>query len=339
MVDSTLAAIRTKVRRLVRAPSPAQITDAQIDEYVNTFMLYDLPAHLQLEDLRNQLTWYTIKGKDTYITQDILMGAFNTGNWNDACIASEKPMYIAGMPVFITQSPEQFYNLFPFTYITEDTGFTGDGITQDYVFTLKQLPILKGTENSFIVSNLQNQGPGKVVFTAGSLSAHSITNRYPHQIDGEASGTIDYDTGIVNIHWDDSPILGAKIIVKYVPTTLSRPQSILFFANQFILRPVPDDAYPVVVEVRLQPAALLDTTDAPQIKQWWQYIAYGAAKKIFEDRVDPESVQQIMPEFKQQEALVLRRSLLYQANERSATIYTEQTGIGAGGFSSFGGPF
>jgi hypothetical protein len=43
MADSTLGAIRTKVRRLTRSPNTAQITDNQIDEYVNTFILYDFP--------------------------------------------------------------------------------------------------------------------------------------------------------------------------------------------------------------------------------------------------------------------------------------------------------
>ena len=40
-----LQTIRTKVRRLTRSLSPAQLTDAQIDEYINTFVLYDFPEH------------------------------------------------------------------------------------------------------------------------------------------------------------------------------------------------------------------------------------------------------------------------------------------------------
>ena len=45
---STLATIRTKVRRLTGRPSPQQITDTQIDEYVNTFYQYDFPEHLRV---------------------------------------------------------------------------------------------------------------------------------------------------------------------------------------------------------------------------------------------------------------------------------------------------
>ena len=60
------------------------------------------------------------------------------------------------------------------------------------------------------------------------------------------------------------------------------------------------------------------------MEEYWQYIAYGAAKKIFEDKMDLDSVQMIMPEFKQQERLCLRRSLIQYTNERTSTIYTDQ---------------
>ena len=54
-----LADIRTKVRKITRSPSDAQITDNQIDDYINTFILYDLPQMNQMFDLRRTLTFYT----------------------------------------------------------------------------------------------------------------------------------------------------------------------------------------------------------------------------------------------------------------------------------------
>ncbi len=84
----------------------------------------------------------------------------------------------------------------------------------------------------------------------------------------------------------------------------------------------------------------MDTTASPQLNEWWQYIAYGAAKKIFEDRMDTDSVQQIMAEYKKQEALCLRRTLVQYSNERTATIYTENVaGNGSNGFGFGGGQF
>jgi hypothetical protein len=89
----------------------------------------------------------------------------------------------------------------------------------------------------------------------------------------------------------------------------------------------------VNLEAYVLPTVLLANNTAPDIQQWWQYIAYGSAKKIFEDRMDLESVQQIMPEFKMQESLVIRKTIKQYTNERTATIYTEQTGgLTSGGF-------
>ena len=87
---------------------------------------------------------------------------------------------------------------------------------------------------------------------------------------------------------------------------------------------------------------LLTSGQSPQLEEWWQYIAYGSAKKIFEDRLDMESVQMIVPEYRKQETLCLRRTIVQYTNERTATIYTEQAGGGSDGSGFWGwsgGPF
>jgi hypothetical protein len=76
------------------------------------------------------------------------------------------------------------------------------------------------------------------------------------------------------------------------------------------------------MEVDVQPLELLSSGAVPKLAEWSQYIAYGAAKKIFEDRMDMDSVQMIIPEFKEQEAMALRTTLAQQCNERTQTIYS-----------------
>jgi hypothetical protein len=78
------------------------------------------------------------------------------------------------------------------------------------------------------------------------------------------------------------------------------------------------------MEVYRRPTELLSNGQSPELEQWWQYIAYGAAKKIFEDRGDIQSIQIIMPEFLAQQRLVLRKTIDQQTNERTATIFSEQ---------------
>ena len=103
----------------------------------------------------------------------------------------------------------------------------------------------------------------------------------------------------------------------------------LFYDGVFTLNPIPDQVYKVNFEVYQRPSALLEESDIPQLSEWWQYIAYGAAKKVFEDRMEMDSVQMIMAEFKQQERLILRRTIVQNTNNRTPTIYTEQNTSGS----------
>jgi hypothetical protein len=80
------------------------------------------------------------------------------------------------------------------------------------------------------------------------------------------------------------------------------------------------------MEVFVQPAELLNAGQVPELSEWWQYIAYGAAKKVFEDRMDIESIQSIMPEFKQQELLIQRKTLVQLTSQKAATIFDNQDG-------------
>ena len=59
MADSTLTAIQQKVRRLTRSPSEAQLTTAQLNQYINTFVLYDFPEQIRLLNLRTTFSFYT----------------------------------------------------------------------------------------------------------------------------------------------------------------------------------------------------------------------------------------------------------------------------------------
>ena len=49
---TTLGAIRAKVRRLTLSPSDAQLTTAQLDEYINTYVVYDFPETLRTFNLK-----------------------------------------------------------------------------------------------------------------------------------------------------------------------------------------------------------------------------------------------------------------------------------------------
>ena len=150
-------------------------------------------------------------------------------------------------------------------------------------------------------------------------------------------GTINYVTGAYSITFDAAPATGQPITCETFTYQPSRPNAMLYFDDKFVVRPVPDKAYKVQMEVYRRPTDMMnDGTAKPELEQWWQYIAYGASKKIFEDRTDLESVQLIMTEYKKQESLVLRRTIVQQTEQRTATIYTDMT-AGAYGNGWFNG--
>ena len=65
---STLGKILTKIRRLTRSPSQNQISDNDLIEYVNTFILYDMPARIRQSTLHTTLSFWTDPYIDVYET-------------------------------------------------------------------------------------------------------------------------------------------------------------------------------------------------------------------------------------------------------------------------------
>jgi len=306
MADATLSAIILKVRRLTHSQSPQQISDDDIKEYVNTFILYDIPPQLRLFTLRKTLTFYTQPNIDTYESNSIVGDPLE--DFKDKYNGVYDPVYVAGYRVALSQSEREFYDLYPFTN-TITTESTGDGITTTVIGTLGTVPVLR---NHVVFNSKDASGNGMEVHDDG-LGA----------FDGDGVGTIDYVTGDVTITWTNPPGAGEDINSIVRPYTANRPNALLYFNNKMILRPVPDQVYPIQIEVDARPTELILTSDIPDLEQWWQYIAYGAAKKVFEDRSNHEGVAGLMPEFQRQEDAILYRTLAIMAKERTATIYSQ----------------
>jgi len=305
MADSTLNAIRIKVRRLTRSPSAAQLADATIDEYVNTFIQYDFPEHLRLFNLRRTLTWYTQPNIDEYNSASVAAGLTDFDETN---ITVHPPVYVAGSQVQYCQSREEFRRLYPYTRTILSIGSVGDGATVAFTGTLSSIPVLR---NNVDFVSIDTAGNGLRLSDDGSGT-----------LSGDGTGTINYTTGAFTLNFSSAPATGEVIYSETLPYAAGKPTTILYFNNTFTVRPVPDKVYPVSFEVDVRPAELLNAGQSPELEEWWQYIAYGAAKKVFEDRMDLESVQLIMPEFKKQENLVNRRTIEQMSNQRVPTIYS-----------------
>jgi hypothetical protein len=338
---STLADIRQKVRRITGRPSAAQITDSEIDNYINTYYHFDLPMNLKMESLRYV---YEFNTRPNIAVYDMPVNSY---------LDVMPPVYIGGYQSYMTQSRENFFRVNPQLNLLQQSIATGDGGTT-YTGTLNQTPIVPGFKpnppGAYSVSIAGNDLAASdlkwnVIISAsgtpdvtsgiapditlvddghGNLFSPTDTSTQP----ASNRGTINYITGAVNITNMPAAVpTGNAINAQYIPYVASRPQSVVFFQDQFIFYPIPDQAYTVSFEVYKYPTSLASDqpSNSPQLQEWWQLLAYGAADKIFADNANFDDLQKFRPLLQEQMNLVERRTIVQQTSERTATIYTEQT--------------
>ena len=157
------------------------------------------------------------------------------------------------------------------------------------------------------------------------------------------NATINYQTGeITGLTFDEPIPEGTPIQIQYNPKQFSIPLAIMFYQNQFTLTPVPDAGYTVELECYRQPIQALiasDMTGNPELSEWWEILSVGAAKKIFEERLDSDGVMFIDKMLKERYYIIETRTYAQIGQERIKTIYTDQLtenyGSG-GGLTSFG---
>ena len=346
-VPNTLQDIRNKVRRITGKPSPSQITDSQIDAYVNTFYIYDMPEHLRLQNLRVNYQFLTSANIPVYDFPKELY------------LTIMPPVFIAGYQSFMTQSREAFFRINPELNLLQQSVATGNGTNGPYTFTLGATPILRGFKRNppgafaqpsvtypstpvaslnwnVVISAEDAVGTSYSLVDEGTSATNpNIGNLWdPSDIITATAiprGSINYLTGAVTATFASSIPSGNQINIQYVPYVPSRPQSAVFYQDQISLYPIPDQAYTVSFECYAYPTALADSSstppgapNVPQLAEWWQMLAYGAADKYFADNGDMENLTKFRPLLEEQMKLCLRRTIVQQTSERVSTIYSEQ---------------
>lgn len=362
-LPNTLNDIITKVRKITARLSATQISNVEIVKYINTFYVYDMSEHLKMESLRYNYEFLTTANRPVYDLP------------TDSYLTAMPPVYIGGYQSYMTQSRENFFRINPGLNFLQTQIYTGTGAIGPYVGQFcTNTPITPGFKpnppgaysSSLIATNdiaakflnwnvlvsalgapdpvsgitpsisLVDDGQGNL-FDVNDASTNPLLRR----------GTINYITGALDITNFIAVIpAGNPINVQYIPYVASRPQSVVFFQDQFIVYPIPDQAYTVSFEVYKYPASFFvdalgnfNGTLAPQLTEWWQLLAYGAADKIFADNADFENMQKFRPLLDEQMNLVLRRTIVQQTSERTTTIYTEQSGQAGYGFGNLFGGF
>jgi hypothetical protein len=320
MAVSTLARIRTKVRRLTASPDEAQLSTTDLDNYINDVYEQDMPSSMRIWQLKDTYSFVTEPNVDRY--------AFPINTYHQA----EGPAYCNGQQMSWSQSREQFFAIWPFNNIATRVAL-GNG-TNTYTFTLTQRPVLA---NNVVMYAFDAGGNEMVVVDngTGGLVLQGTTT--------PTIGAINYVTGVVTaLVFPNAVPASNPIIARTVPYSASQPTDILYFNDTFTLRPVPNTVYPVVLNVYKRPtqfiATVADPTATPQVHRWWQFLAFGAAIKVAQDRMDMDTYQQILPFFEEQKQFIIYETAAQMHNQRAPTIYNDvgaypQQGWGTGGTS------
>ncbi len=154
----------------------------------------------------------------------------------------------------------------------------------------------------------------------------------PSPLTPQYCGTVNYVTTQINLLIPVPLQAGSQLNVWAATYQCGRPYNMLFWNNELTIRPVPDNVYLVEVEVYQTPSQFMATTDNPVLNQWWQYIAYGAAREYLRDVQDMEGVANLQEGFMRQEGLVLERQSIEEIGNPNITLFNStQQGFGPGG--------
>lgn len=312
---TSLAKIRIKVRKLTRSLSENHLSTASLDDFINSFILFDLPRAISTEALEERFVFFTKSYVQEYET--------DTTNENSLFYNFDNKYVYVSPNAFLSGNQLQFYtserefqvdNESPAAVKSTDN--TGDGVEWAFEGTLSSFPVLP-RRVSFSSITADNEAlnvfdvPFSGSLTGGLYSEDSEIER----------GTINYVTGVYEFAFENPPAKGETIYSETISYAATKPSSILYASNSFSFWPVPDKSYRVEIVAKSRPTKLLESGDVPEISAWWEYIAYGASKKVFEDRADMKSLEAIMPEFNRQEALIEKRKCETLSCQRTPTIY------------------
>lgn len=342
MSIATLADIIAKARRLSSSGSSLQLTDNQVIDYINSFYLYDLPAEFRSLKLQDKYTFNTQRGIDTY--------PFDSEHYTTVSM----PCYCAKREIKLFTDPWSFYGL-NFNWQMQETFTQGDSTIGPYTGTATAAPLLRSTRNSPMVSSPlwpttpYFPNPNQPVFNEAIPSrvqnilitantslgvTQNITDDGNGNLIGDGSGTINYDTGAIDVTFNSGVPAGQNIQIQYNPTqVMAIPLSIMFFQDQFTLRPVPDKGYTIELTAYRQPSqALLGTSDptnpnmagVPELREWWELLAAGAAKKIYEDRLDSDGIQLMDKMIFERYAVAEARTYAQIGSESIPTLFSDQ---------------
>src|SRR5277367_4338881 len=135
--------ILTYMRRIIKSPSNAVVTDSLLIDYVNRFWMMDVNARAQFFDFKTKWQFQTTPGVDKYnvplYSVQVEPGAQTIAMF-PVYQGMIPPCYINGIQVPFQTQKNQFFNIWP--NIVQNVGqvAVGNGTAGPYVLNFPLLP-------------------------------------------------------------------------------------------------------------------------------------------------------------------------------------------------------
>lgn len=371
--DSTYTFIEKKVRRLTASASQAALTSFDIQQAVNTFYNSDFPYAIKIDQQRSVYKFITIPNVDRYPVDVNNLQGFRAPVYFQGIqgnLFKNRDQLFNLYPRYPTQfqpaSGDGITTSFTFTLFGNNVnpfpqpnfgilstqliigGIDINGnpirIIDDGGAVVNSYGIGSNTTKGQLLFINQNNVGNNVYLDAFNAQKPAIPPLSPLTIPSppvvltpQYCGTVNYVTTSITVNFPVAPAAGTMINVWAATYQVGRPYNLLFWNNEFTIRPVPDNIYLVEVETFQTPVQFMTTTDNPILNQWSQYIAYGAAREILRDRQDLEGVSNLEEGFMRQEGLVLERQSIEEIGQPNITLFNStQTGYGYGIGNGYG---
>ena len=135
--------IITYVRRIIKSPSNASISDNLIIDYINRFWIMDVDARMQVFDTKTSYRFQTVPGIDKY-NMPLYAIQVEPGPQNISYYPVYQgflgPAYVNGIQVPLQTQREGFYNIWPDIVQQAQVVGTGDGSTGPYTLSFPIAP-------------------------------------------------------------------------------------------------------------------------------------------------------------------------------------------------------
>lgn len=234
------------------------------------------------------------------------------------------PAYCQGYLLRYYQDKSTFYNRWPKLSVNQIIN-SGNGSAGPYTGYISTTPFLRSEMDIFgnvtianvIISSFDNSGFN---YSCSDVPLPNSNTGNLVDTNGNTVGTVNYLTGQYSFTLAGGGTIpsGDNIYAAVVPIQTSRPTDVLFYNQQIIFRPVPQQVYQVEFQISQQPTQLIDAGAAPELDEWWEFACAGAARLIYNDFPDPEGKDYVDNIFQEQLQLAQRRTLEQNKHTKSS---------------------